>query len=340
MRIEINMRKEHFYFIVILIAVLFVVGVSAYDNPGIFGHSANETAPGTFFGTYTQWFTFPGNLKINNTLNISGNLTFENKAKITATQGLTINSTNVTITNNLTLGGVSKDIWPGTTIIAVHSQTNLIPDCPTGWDSLWAGYSFLQTGIGYYVHADADLGKSGSCMKIFRSTMPLECNGEGNTCSYVTLEDHDDWLVNTNSLPNPGVLITSNLESYLSRCRVCERPATAILVNHSQTTTVPSCPAGWSQLWNGYSFMLSSDQLFGGGYVNDQDPSSPGSCLQIFKATPFIECDTRGNPPNPICIYKSVGDYTAWLSATNTVLGPISDTGASDYVSRCVVCSK
>lgn len=29
-------------------------------------------------------------------------------------------------------------------VIAVHSQSNAIPDCPRGWDSLWIGYSFLM----------------------------------------------------------------------------------------------------------------------------------------------------------------------------------------------------
>jgi len=31
-----------------------------------------------------------------------------------------------------------------TRVIAVHSQSMLIPDCPGGWDQLWAGYSFLM----------------------------------------------------------------------------------------------------------------------------------------------------------------------------------------------------
>ena len=29
-------------------------------------------------------------------------------------------------------------------VIAIHSQTLVIPDCPTGWSSLWIGYSFAM----------------------------------------------------------------------------------------------------------------------------------------------------------------------------------------------------
>lgn len=31
-------------------------------------------------------------------------------------------------------------------IIAVHSQTTALPDCPSGWDRLWFGYSFVMVG--------------------------------------------------------------------------------------------------------------------------------------------------------------------------------------------------
>lgn len=29
-------------------------------------------------------------------------------------------------------------------VMAVHSQTIQIPQCPTGWSSLWIGYSFVM----------------------------------------------------------------------------------------------------------------------------------------------------------------------------------------------------
>lgn len=32
-------------------------------------------------------------------------------------------------------------------VIAVHSQTLAIPDCPDGWESLWIGYSFIMVSV-------------------------------------------------------------------------------------------------------------------------------------------------------------------------------------------------
>src|SRR3989344_617815 len=168
--LNINIEKKHFYFIITLFAVLFVVGVSAYNNPNVFGHNANETAPGTFYGDVNSLFVFPGNLKINNSVNITrditlgGNITFTNKAKITSQNNLTIDAPNVNITRNLTLGNVSRDSWPGTTVIAVHSQNSSIPDCPGGWNSLWTGYSLVQASLGSVHTVPVDLGGPGSCV--------------------------------------------------------------------------------------------------------------------------------------------------------------------------------
>jgi integrin beta 8 len=36
-----------------------------------------------------------------------------------------------------------------TQVIAVHSQSMNIPDCPNGWDGLWIGYSFFMVFIDY-----------------------------------------------------------------------------------------------------------------------------------------------------------------------------------------------
>lgn len=29
-------------------------------------------------------------------------------------------------------------------VIAVHSQSLRVPDCPAGWDGIWIGYSFVM----------------------------------------------------------------------------------------------------------------------------------------------------------------------------------------------------
>lgn len=38
-------------------------------------------------------------------------------------------------------------------VIAVHSQTLQLPDCPAGWEYLWIGYSFaMVTVISIFLH--------------------------------------------------------------------------------------------------------------------------------------------------------------------------------------------
>ena len=112
MKIEINIKKEHFYFLTVLIAVLFVFGVSAYNtnNPPQFGHSGGEifnissskVLPGIFNGSINSLFTFPGDLAVNRNLAVLSNMTVSKK----------ITAGNITVNDNITLGGVSRDTWP------------------------------------------------------------------------------------------------------------------------------------------------------------------------------------------------------------------------------------
>jgi collagen type IV alpha len=37
-----------------------------------------------------------------------------------------------------------------TRLIVMHSQSMTIPECPGGWEELWAGYSFLMVLTFYY----------------------------------------------------------------------------------------------------------------------------------------------------------------------------------------------
>jgi integrin beta 8 len=79
---------------------------------------------------------------------------------------------------------------------------------------------------------------------------------------------------------------SQNVAPYISKCSVCEAKSNVIAV-HSQTNTVPECPNGYRSMWLGYSFLAhTSEGADGGG----QDMMSPGSCLEDFRATPFIEC--------------------------------------------------
>lgn len=35
--------------------------------------------------------------------------------------------------------------------MAVHSQDNYVPECPSGWQPLWKGYSFAMVSFKYFV---------------------------------------------------------------------------------------------------------------------------------------------------------------------------------------------
>ncbi|KAJ4919730.1 hypothetical protein JOQ06_024426, partial [Pogonophryne albipinna] len=112
-------------------------------------------------------------------------------------------------------------------VIAVHSQTILIPECPRDWESLWTGYSFvMQTGAG----ADGSsqpLVSPGSCLESFRQVPFIECHGRG-TCNYYP-DSYSYWLasIDPNSMfskPVPQTVKGPSLQSVISRCRVCRKP--------------------------------------------------------------------------------------------------------------------
>jgi integrin beta 8 len=128
------------------------------------------------------------------------------------------------------------------------------------------------------------------------------------------------------------------IEKYVSRCTVCEAPAN-VMAMHSQTSQIPDCPRGWKGLWIGYSFaMHTASGAEGGG----QSLSSPGSCLEDFRATPFIECNgERGS-----CHYFA-NKFSFWLTTIDDADQfsiPRSETlkagGLRQRVSRCQVCLK
>ncbi|KAM9789368.1 uncharacterized protein ACB057_011992 [Neosynchiropus ocellatus] len=110
-------------------------------------------------------------------------------------------------------------------VIAVHSQTTLVPECPRGWESLWAGYSFvMQTGAGSEGSAQP-LISPGSCLEHFRQVPFIECHGRG-TCNYYP-DSYSYWLASVNpimfSKPTPQTVKGPTLRSIISRCRVCRK---------------------------------------------------------------------------------------------------------------------
>jgi len=235
---------------------------------------------------------------------------------------------------NLCLSSDCRDTWPTNSdleIIAVHSQTASTPSCPAGWDSVWTGYSFggayQDKGLG----SGQDLSGPGSCLEQFIPMTIVECS-DYDTCDYFTANDYVTWLSATsvNTAPIDGV---SNIEPYISRCNVCKSTA-RVITRHSFSTSVPSCPSGSTELWNGYS--LKSMNLTD-GMSSSQDLGSPGSCLQQLYPTPFIECQESAFNR---CDYLTASDISTWLSTTATDdTGWLTGEDIEPYISRCAVCA-
>jgi len=112
-------------------------------------------------------------------------------------------------------------------VIAVHSQSVTIPNCPQGWAGLWIGYSFvMHTGAGAEGGGQS-LASPGSCLEDFRATPFIECNGARGTCHYfanklsfwlATVEDSTQF-----DRPQSETLKAGNLRSRISRCQVCAK---------------------------------------------------------------------------------------------------------------------
>jgi collagen type IV alpha len=117
---------------------------------------------------------------------------------------------------------------------------------------------------------------------------------------------------------------------YVSRCAVCYAYSTPVAV-HSQSRIAPNCPEGWKELWSGYSFVMHAVGAMGGG----QDLASPGSCMENFRANPYIECNSRGE-----CHFFS-DKFTYWLVNTygqNFESATIKAGEIMNHMGRCKVC--
>lgn len=221
------------------------------------------------------------------------------------------------------------------TLIVRHSQTSIVPRCEAGHFRLWEGYSLLYVEGNEKAHHQ-DLGLAGSCVRRF-STMPFMFCDFNNVCNYASRNDKSYWLSTNDPIPMMPVA-DSAIRPYISRCVVCEAPANVIAV-HSQALSIPDCPNGWSGLWIGYSFVMHTAAGAEGG---GQSLSSPGSCLEDFRATPFIECNgARGT-----CHYFA-NKFSFWLATIEEVAQfsrPVSETlkagSLRTRVSRCQVCIK
>ncbi|MEQ2313979.1 hypothetical protein AMECASPLE_007436 [Ameca splendens] len=221
-------------------------------------------------------------------------------------------------------------------LVTRHSQTEVAPDCPLGTSPIYDGYSLLYVQGNERAHGQ-DLGTAGSCLRRF-SPMPFMFCNINNVCNFAARNDYSYWLSTPKPMPMSMEAVTGeNIKPYISRCSVCEAPAMVIAV-HSQTIQVPLCPANWNLLWIGYSFMMHTSA---GAEGSGQALASPGSCLEEFRSTPFIECHGRGS-----CNYFS-NSYSFWLATvelSDMFRKPQSETlkagNLHTRVSRCVVCMK
>lgn len=217
-----------------------------------------------------------------------------------------------------------------------HSQNAQVPMCPQGMAKLWDGYSLLFVEGQEKAH-NQDLGQPGSCLPRF-STIPFLYCSPNEVCYYASRNDKSYWLSTTAPIPMMPVS-EGQIQPYISRCSVCEAPSQAVAV-HSQDMTIPTCPPGWRSLWIGYSFLMHTAAGAEGG---GQSLVSPGSCLEDFRATPFIEC----NGAKGSCHYFA-NKYSFWLTTVEPsqefVYSPAQETlkGGQERskVSRCQVCSK
>jgi hypothetical protein len=102
-----------------------------------------------------------------------------------------------------------------------HSFTTSAPNCPTGWDKLWEGYSYAGGYLSSGFESGQKLGDTGSCLETFAPIPIIECGGP-NSCDYYTGGDYGMWLTtkNTNQAPVYGI---ENIKGSISRCSVCSK---------------------------------------------------------------------------------------------------------------------
>jgi len=111
-------------------------------------------------------------------------------------------------------------------VLALHSQTMNVPECPDNWEYLWQGYSFVMHTDAGSEGSGQSLSSPGSCLKDFRSRPFIECHGHGR-CNYYTTA-YSYWMATIEKdkmfkKPVPQTLKAGDLRSRISRCVVCMR---------------------------------------------------------------------------------------------------------------------
>lgn len=102
-----------------------------------------------------------------------------------------------------------------------------------------------------------------------------------------------------------------------------------LLVVHSQSRSIPTCPAPMRVLWTGYSLLY----LEGQEKAHTQDLGQAGSCMRVFSTMPFSSCNMG------TCSYASRNDKSYWLSTAAALPStPVAGATIQEHISRCVVC--
>uniref|UniRef100_A0A3Q4MB98 Collagen IV NC1 domain-containing protein n=1 Tax=Neolamprologus brichardi TaxID=32507 RepID=A0A3Q4MB98_NEOBR len=221
--------------------------------------------------------------------------------------------------------GPTKELNLG--LLVVHSQSANTPRCPGNMNTLWEGFSLLYLEGQERAHTQ-DLGQPGSCMRVF-STLPFApCNKR--TCSYASRNDKSYWLTTMEPVPREHVSGPS-IQNYISRCVVCEAPSLPIAV-HSQSRQSVECPENWTELWDGYSFVMHTGAGDEGG---GQPLTSSGSCLKAYKAQPFVECQG----PRGTCHFFA-NMYSFWLTTLTDPAMLTNDQEQRRSIAKCKVCMR
>lgn len=121
-----------------------------------------------------------------------------------------------------------------TRLIALHSQSMDIPDCPGGWEEAWVGYSYYMHTSDTLGNVHQDLVSPGSCLEEFRAQPTIECQGRG-TCNFfggmqsfwmTVIEDSEMF-----KRPKPATL-KADQTSKISRCSVCRKKPNIFVPRH------------------------------------------------------------------------------------------------------------
>ena len=87
------------------------------------------------------------------------------------------------------------------------------------------------------------------------SSMPFVHCEVSKNCRYASRNDFMYWLSALKDGKSMSPVSVLAVAPFISRCSVCETQAMHVAM-HSQDTSIPDCPLGWSSMWSGYSFMM------------------------------------------------------------------------------------